>query len=348
MPTFSQNTRRSASSVGLISNISYPAPDSVILDNNSDGSDLRHIAGIYRGENIINVEGGTTVTSSADFTIRLDSQFLNNLAKTINIGLSNELSSQFAQALTKTTTTQFSTDISSSFNNSATKTVKITAGLDLSSNFTGISTTVVTAPQISLSITQALSLSPSLLILLSSPKIFLGIDNNVQLLSNSTKTVASQLSSDLYSQLTPNLTKTTSLSLSTEQSSNFSFALTKTLVGLSIGTDLTTDFTVNKIRSGSVVFSNELSSQFALNLTKTTTLELSIDQGVFIGGTAKTTTINVSFATELCSQFKAVAPSILDNNPSTFCFTMYIMKELDFNQYITQTKNVNLILKNRC
>jgi hypothetical protein len=44
----SANTRRSISGIGLVSNIIPPIPDGSISDSNSDGSDLRHIAGYNR------------------------------------------------------------------------------------------------------------------------------------------------------------------------------------------------------------------------------------------------------------------------------------------------------------
>lgn len=348
MPTFSKNTRRSASSVGLVSNITYPAPNGSILDSNSDGSDLRHIAGIYRGENIINVEGGITVISTANFSIQLNSQFLNNLTKSITVGLGIELSSQFAQTLTKTTTAALSTDISFSFSNNLTKTVSTSFATNLSSSFAYTTGTVLTAPQISFSIEQGLLFYPTLLSLLSSPKIFLSVDSNVQLLSNLGKTTTLQLSEDLNSQLTPNLTKTTSVNFGIDQSAQLLSSSTKTLVGLSLDTSLDAQFLLTRIKSGSVVFAASFDSQFLPNLTKTTSLSLDLTQGVFIGGTSKTTVINISFGTELCSQFKATAPSILDSNPSTFCFTMYIMKEMDFNAYVTTEKDINMVLKNRC
>lgn len=46
-----QNTRRSISNIGLTARI-MPVPDGVINDN-SEGSDLRHIAGLYRSNFIV-------------------------------------------------------------------------------------------------------------------------------------------------------------------------------------------------------------------------------------------------------------------------------------------------------
>lgn len=349
MPTFSKNTRRSASSVGLVSNITYPAPDGVISDSNSDGSDLRHIAGIYRGENIINQQGGSTLVVSASFGLQLNNQFINNLSKQISISVGADLFSTFAQTLTKTTTAQAAADLSFSFNNTSTKTVPTNLSLNLSSNFSGLSTTVVTAPQISFSIEEGLKLNPSLLTLLSSPQISLSVNSNIQLYSNITKTTSIPLSADFSGQFTSNSTKTGSASLPLDQAAQFGFALTKTLAGLALSTDFDTDLILTRIKSGSVVLTSELSSQLnSFTLAKTASASLSADIGVFIGGWTKSSVASASFGADFSTQFTAVAPSILDSSPSTFCFTMYIMKELDLTTYINQEQDFTMQFKNRC
>jgi hypothetical protein len=350
MPTKSKNTRRSASSVGLNSNITYPVADSSISDSNTDGSDLRHIAGIYRGETIFNpIGGGTTIISAASFGLEISLFSANNLVKSTRLVSNTDLSSQFAQTLTKSTTTTISADLSSSFNNTLAKTSSVSLGIDLSSKFSGLSSVVLTAPQISFSLLQSLSANPTLLTLLNAPKIYLSVQSDLQLSSQIAKSTTILLSSELNSQFVPNLAKITNANLSAELSSQFTPTSTKTLTGLNLAVELNSNFASSSLKSNSVVLSTDFAAQFGQPaVVKTTSLGLGFTQGVFISGYSQSILGHASFGIDLCSQFTAVAPSILDNNPSTYCFTFFINKDIDINMYINKTTEFNLNLKNRC
>ena len=132
MVAFSKNTRRSASSIGLPCNITYPAPDGIVSAGNSDGSDFRHVGDIYRRRFRYSL---ITVNVGANFGLNLDVSLSFNLTKTISVGLNTELDLSFRYITAKSVVVGLETNLDLQISFTKSMTTETAFGTNLAFQF---------------------------------------------------------------------------------------------------------------------------------------------------------------------------------------------------------------------